>query len=103
MKHKSDPVDVALSTIVDQPSQPRLSPRMIWLRGMALERQRAARRSLLLTRILSAATFVSVLVAGVLFVPATTAITNVADQTAAAACAIFILGYTALQLIRSPR
>lgn len=102
MKNSLDSIDVALSKIVDQPPHPRLSPRMIWLRGLALERQRAARRSLRLTRILSAATFLLVLVAGVFFVP-TSAITSVADQTAAAACAIFILGYTALQLIRSGR
>ncbi|HEY0811459.1 MAG TPA: hypothetical protein VGD49_14920 [Longimicrobiales bacterium] len=102
MKNELEVIDAALSTIVDQPPRPKLSPRMIWLRGLALERQRAARRSLRITRLLSAATLMLVLVAGAVLA-STSAITVVADHTAAAASAVFILGYTALQLMRSSR
>ena len=102
MKNEFEVIDVALSTIADQPPPPQLSPRMIWVRGLALERQRAARRSLRITRLLSTATLMLVVVAGAVFA-STSTITIVADHTAAAACAVFILGYTALQLIRSPR
>ena len=102
MKNKLDQIDVALSAIGDHPPRPKLSPRMIWLRGMALERQRAARRSLRLTRALSALMFLLVVLAGVALAP-TSAITSVVDQAAAAACAVVILGYTALQLLRSAR
>jgi hypothetical protein len=102
MKHDLKDIDAALSTIADPPQQPKLTPRMIWMRGVALERQRAARRSLLLTRALSAATLLLLAVAGAVFTSGST-ITIVADQTAAAAGAIAILGYTALQLLRSAR
>ena len=102
MKNKPDTIDVALSAIVDQPQRPKLTPRMIWLRGVALERQHAARRSLLVMRLLSAATFLVVVVAGAVYASSSTT-TIVADRMAAAACSVFILGYTALQLIRSPR
>jgi hypothetical protein len=97
-----DVIDVALSSIVEQPPRPTLSPRMIWLRGLALERQGAARRSLRITRLLSVATLLLVFVAGAVFA-SNSSFTTVADQTAAAVCAVFILGYTALQLMRSPR
>jgi hypothetical protein len=102
MENEFEMIDVAFSKIVDQPPPPKLSPRMIWLRGVALERQRAARRSLRITRLLSLATLLLVIVAGGVLV-STSSITIVADQMAGAACAVFILGYTALQLIRSPR
>ena len=101
MKNDSDMIDVALSSLVDEPQHPPLSPRTIWLRGVARERQRAARRSLLLTHLLSAATFVLVVVAGAV-VASSSSSAIIADQMAAAACSVFILGYTALQLIRSP-
>jgi hypothetical protein len=103
MKNKPDTIDVAFSTFVDQPPPPpKLSPRMIWMRGVALERQRAARRSLRVTRLLTAATFLLVVIAGAVFA-SSSASTTVADQAVAATCSILILGYTALQLIRSPR
>jgi len=95
MKNESEMIDVALSKIVDQPSHPKLSPRMIWLRGLAMERQRAARRSLQLTRLLSALTMLLVVAAGAIFA-SDTSFTVPANQTMAAAGAVFILGYTAL-------
>jgi hypothetical protein len=95
MKNEFEVIDVALSKIVDQPPRPTLSPRMIWWRGVALERQRAARRSMRLTRLLSAATVLLVVLAGAALAPAAD-MPLVADQMAAAACAIVILGYTAL-------
>ena len=102
MRNKSDRIDAALSGIVDPPPRPTLPPHTIWLRGVAFERQRAARRSLRITRLMSAAAFVIVVVAAAVFASSAT-ITIVADQVAAATGAIVILGYTALQLIRSPR
>jgi len=102
MKNEFKGIDVALSKIVDQTPHPRLSSRIIWLRGLALERQRAARRWLRITRLLSMATLLLVIVAGAAFVSTSTR-TIVADQMAAAACAVVILGYTALQLMRSTR
>jgi hypothetical protein len=75
---------------------------MIWVRGLALERQRAARRALLMTRLLSAAMLMLVLVAVAVFAR-NTPLTDVTSQMAAAVGAVFILGYTAIQLIRAPR
>jgi hypothetical protein len=75
---------------------------MIWVRGLALERQRAARRALRVTRLLTAATLLLVVIAGAVFASVSTS-TRVADQTLAAVGAFFILGYTALQLLRSTR
>lgn len=102
MKTDRNDIDAAFATLADQAPPPRLSARMIWLRGVALERQRAARRALRITRFLSAATLLLVVVAGTMFT-ARTSIAIVADQLAAAAGAVFILGYTALQLMRAPR
>lgn len=102
MKNEVDVVDVALSTIIDPPQHPKLTPRMVWVRGLALERQRAARRALRITRLLSAATLLLVVVA-VGFVATNSTLTIVTNQMAAAVGAVFILGYTTLQLIRSPR
>jgi hypothetical protein len=100
MKKEFEVIDAAFSRLVDQPSQPKLSPRMIWLRGLALERQRAARRSLRIMRVLSAATLLLVIAGGVVFASAST-LTTAVDQSIVAVCAAFILGYTSLQLIRS--
>ena len=100
MKNDLEMIDVVFSKIVDQPTDPRLSPRLIWVRGLALERQRAARNSLYMTRLLTAAMFLLVVVAGAVFASGSPS-ASVTDPIVAAACAVFILGYTALQLLRS--
>jgi hypothetical protein len=102
MKNDSDVIDVALATISDQPSPVRVTPRMIWLRGIALERQRAAERALRVTRWLSAVGLSLVAVAGVFFA-STVQIEMISDHAVAAAGSALILGITGLQFIRSPR
>jgi hypothetical protein len=104
MKNERDMIDVALSTIVDHPSRVTLPARMVWLRGIALERQRAAERSLRITSALSAAGLLLFVVFGVfLALRFPLAPTAPIAGPAGAAGAVFILAFTALQLIRTPR
>lgn len=101
MKTDQDLIDVAFS-IGEAPPPVKLPPGMIWMRGIALARRRAAERTLRITRVLSAALLLLFLAAGAVFAW-NAPITMVVDQAAGAACAVFILGFTALQLIRAPR
>ena len=100
---KNNPeTDALFATLSDQPSRITVPARMIWLRGLAQERQRAAQRSLLITRMLSLAGLLVIALAGGMLamrVPVEMKI----DAAVGAVCAMCILGFTALQLFRAPR
>ena len=100
MKNDADIIDAAFATLSDQPPRITVPARMIWLRGLARERQRVATRMLLIMRVLSAAGLLLLLIGAVVLVPSfQTRMTF--DAAGSAACVAALLAFAALQMIRS--